>query len=351
MGLLKKMKSVILKNRKTSTNSDPVTSGSYEMRTNMKLVKSNVYAQRCVQDMVETAFGKPFSGGDIVDLETINRTAKDYLKCGNGFMELVVFDSKPLSLYHIPAQTMQVVKNVKGKRTYKQNGDDETVYEEYTKDVWQSDSVISGIKKSYIIHILNYEDDPDYGVPVWIPAKLKIKQSASADEFIDSFYEDDAIPKGALLTKGAELDDDGEDDLASMLEGRNKGARNRRNLLHIHMDEESDMKYLPFNDNIVDGPFILLQRDNRVDVCVAFGVPPKRLGLESTGKLGGGNEYTVQLTGYYDDIITPLQVKFETKLEFCNIKFKRPIAAGQTQKKKASISELAKLRSELLESE
>lgn len=290
----------------------------HNIAENMNIVMKNIYAKRCVDDIVTTAFGKKCENlnTDILANDVILRAGKDFIKSGNCFFEVVVFNKKISKIYHISANTL-IIERRKGRIVFKQVGFEE-VYDSFGKD-----SLDSVVKKSFILHIMNYEDDSVYGTPVWVAAKLKLEQSHEADMYVDSFYSNNGVPAGALLTKGAELDNTGENDLAEAMQG-NKGAMKRRGLLHIHMDEESDIKYIAFNSNIVDSSFVALQRDNKVDVCAAFGVPPKRVGLETPGRLGGGNDYEVQLQGYYEDIIIPLQVLFEKKLPFEGLVFTRP---------------------------
>jgi len=344
---IKKMFSKVIGKQQTTDSPEGDVYAKHNIKDSMDIVMKNIYAKRCTDDIVETGFGKLCANlnTDVLTQEAIKRAGKDYIKSGNCFFEIVEFEGKISKIYHVPANTMKIEKLPSKKLAFKQLGNEDIVYSQYDP------KSLSTAKTSSILHIMNYEDDSIYGTPVWIAAKLKLQQSYQSDEYVDSFYNNDAIPAGALLTKGAELDDVGAQGLNDMMSGRNKGARNRRNLLHIHMDEESDMKYLKFNENIVDNSFITLQRENKVDVCAAFGVPPKRVGLETPGRLGGGNDYSAQLNGYYEDIIIPLQMLFEEKLPFENLEFTRPkikVVTESIEKKDKSNSFFNDLREILI---
>ncbi len=362
----------IIKNRKTKTDErqdiEGIITQKHDIKKSFELVMSNIYAKRCVDELVETICGKGFSKADdeikkLINPEMIKRVGKDFEKCGNGFIEVVMFEGKIVELWHVPAQTMNVSKKIKTSeyKTFVQSGEDNIFFDEFTSHVWDEKAVIDGNKKSYILHLMNYEDDSHYGTPAWIAVKIKLKQCNYSDEFIDSFFEDDAIPQGVLLTKGAELDDEAENNIKDNFENGFKGSRNRRGLLHLHMDESSSVEYLTFNENIINNSFLNLQRENKVDICAAFGVPPKKIGLETPGRLGGGNDFEQQLKSYYEDVIIPKQEYFESKLKLLfpgkEIELKRPVlktnkpADNSISKKKHIIHDLLNLREELLNDE
>lgn len=353
--MAKIIKSKVIKARKTITNETGVDSvdGIYQKhdpRTAINLVLSNLYAKRCSDDIVRTAFGRGYSGNLPEGFsDAIDRCSKEFVRCGNGYLELVLYDGVVKEVYHVSATTMRIKKVVDGVKIFYQTTKEGFFYRELNREAIERSKDIGRV--SLIVHFTNYEDDPYYGTPQWIASKEKLKQTSYADEFISSFYENDAIPAGALLTKGAELDSDGEDALGDVLNRSNRGARNRRNLLHIHMDEDSDMQYITFNDNIVDAPFLALNRDNKVDICAAFHVPPKRVGLETVGRLGDSSDYEKQLNGYYEDVIVPLQEKFEgqLKLIFPDLRFNRPNI--KSIEKSQLIKALKDFREDLLDAE
>ena len=328
--IMKSVKNAVEHARKTISGSNSDGGADYitpktDLEASVDLIMSNVYGKRCVDDLQETVTGKGFEKGsdDVIKLlkpEILKRLGKDYFKSGNGFLEIVVFAGKVTGVYFVPVLTMKAVKKKKVNGfdviTYAQyiDGEEKNRYDEFTEHVWEVDKKDES-KKSYILHFMNYENDTYYGTPRWIAGKNKMKVVNHGDEFVDSFFEDDAIPSGVFWTKGAELDEDGEDGVADILESRNKGPRNRRNFLHIHMDEDSELGYEKFNDNIVDMSFINLNRDLKVDICAGFGVPPKKVGLEIPGRLGSGSDYPQQLAGYYEDVVIPEQQYFESKFQ------------------------------------
>jgi len=255
-------------------------------------------------------------------------------------------------------------------KTYKfkrfQQGDKENCkFAEFTEHVWFDKAVMGGKEVHFILHCMNYEDDSYYGTPIWFAAQKKIEELKNADEFNASFFENDAIPKGIFWTKGATLDDEAETDVKELFEGKFKGAAGKHGLLQIEMDDESEIGYLKINDKIIDGSFLNSMRDGKTDVCASFGVPPKKVGLEVAGRLGGGNEFQEQMKSYYEDWITPLQEYFESKFSLLvqdgSVQLKRPpeikVSAGnksegvQKNKTKSVIDTLIELRSNLIDAE
>ncbi len=343
-----KCREIIFKNEKTKASySEGVSKRAYDIKENIDIVMSNIYAKRCVDDIVRTALAKGCEGldTDIIDVESIERAGKDFVKCGNAFFEVVQYDGKVKSLYHVPAKTINF-KRDKDIVSFYQNGDEETLFSKFDKT-----RIPRKGKYHSILHIMNYEDDAFVGVPAWIPAKLKIKQTSNADEYVDSFYEDDAIPAGVFSVIGAELSDEAFTKLENGL-SNNTGARNRKTLSLLELPEGAKSEYTPFNDNIVDEPFLKLQHDSKIDVCIAFSVPPKRLGIETAGKLGGGNEYETQLEGYYNDVIVPLQEKFEQHLPIEGLKFNRPkIEKSQKLEKEDKVAKINQLLEEILDAD
>jgi capsid portal protein len=381
------MKSTIVELKKarstTETTATASTSaGSYKMpehdiEDSLKLVMDSDYAKACVDDLVMLTVGKglekiPAEIANLLELELLDRVTKDYEKCANGYFEVKTLNRKVTELYHIPAKTVQVKEVIKGHKNVKaglsydykvfiQNRNMDVTYKEFTAYTLRDDSMPDG---SYILHLMNYEDDSFYGTPAWLPVMQKLKTSTAADIHNAKFFEGGCKLEGVLWTKGEMMDEDTAANVDTLMK-RTTNIDGGHKILKIEMeDKDSEIGFLALNAK-TDGTHLQLMKEYRMAICAAFKVPPKKIGIETNGQLGSG-EYQEVLNAYYEDVIIPRQVFWESRFKWmfpeAEIQLKRPVirstaSAGPgdftdlTKGKKANntIQTLLALRNELLE--
>lgn len=290
----------------------------------IETITQNIYAKRCLDEIYKTTVGKglqsaPEEWKKILTQDFLERIDKDYLKTGNAFVEVVVLSGKVIALYHVPVLTMAKYRNENGGYYYKQpavkNGS------EYPPYTGQSET------GSYILHLIDYEDDEHYGCPFWLGASAKITQTTYADMYNSNFFKNDCRPGSVVLGKGLNLEENEETAFKDFIKQGFKGASNSRKTLALFTDKEAELEIKDLAGSQIDMSFINLIRDNKTDICAAFRVPPKLVGLETPGRLGGGNDFAVQCNIFYENEIIPRQVYYEeifSAMAGAEILFNRP---------------------------
>lgn len=274
----------------------------HPFESSMTLVTKNIYAKRCVDELYKSTVGKGFetipeNWKSILTQDFLERVDKDYLKTGNAFIEVVVLSGRIIALYHVPVLT--VYKFVRdGQYYYKQpavkNGKE---YQPYTGQTETG---------NYILHIMDYEDDQHYGCPFWLGAEYKIEQSTNSDIYNSNFFKNDCKPEGIILGTGLNLGEEEKKAFREHLQTNYKGVGNSRKKMVTMSDTPgAELKYVAFGESVIDMSFINLLRENKTDICAAFRVPPKLVGLETPGRLGGGNDFAVQANLFYENEIIP----------------------------------------------
>lgn len=296
----------------------------HSIQDSINIVSQNIYAKRCIDEIYKTTVGRglqsaPDEWKKILTQDFLERVDKDYLKTGNAFMEVVVLSGKVIALYHVPVLTMAKFRNESGGYYYKQpavkNGPE---YQPYTGQPETG---------NYILHLMDYEDDEHYGCPFWMGAEAKITQTTYADQYNSNFFANDCRPGSLVLGKGLGLKEEEENTFQDFLRKGFKGAGNSRKTLALFTDKEAEIKIEDLAGSQIDMSFINLIRDNKTDICAAFRVPPKLVGLETPGRLGGGNDFAVQVNIFYENEIIPRQVYYEeifSGMAGAEILFNRP---------------------------
>jgi len=352
----------VIKSRDTYTEEKVITgfkSYKYDPVTSISVVMKNIIAKTCVDEVMQNTFGMGFDKADkngLLKFNLLSIVDKDLLRTGNGYIEVVCLDSEIIELYHVPVQLMYIKDVVSEKKIFVQNPITSTKsFDEFSLDALMKNKG----KKSFILHVFNYEDDVNYGTPYWIAAMSKLKQSNNADAYNDAYFENDAQPSGVFWTKGMHMKKDQAEVIKDMLR-QNKGVDNKCKLMNINMDDSSaELGFLRFNENVIDGAFLNLMARNEINFCIAFRVPPKKIGIETAGKLGGGNELQTQLNAFYEDFIIPRQMFWEEiflNLFGEEVKLKRPVIVKISQtnnneivkSEKDVVAELVKFRESLI---
>lgn len=303
----------------------------HDFRASIDVIGKNIYAKRCLDEIYKTTVGKgfemiPVDFKAVLTQNYLERIDKDYLKTGNSFTEVKTLNGKIIALYHVPVLTM--AKMADGKFTQP------TVKNSKILDSFDDWTGTETGEKSFILHIMDYEDDENYGCPFWLSAEYKITQSTNADVFNANFFKNDCKPEGVILGKGINFTTDEKNAFKDALKNGFKGVANSRKNMVVFSDTlDGNLEYIKFGDSIIDMSFINLTRDNKTDICAAFRVPPKLVGLETPGKLGGGNDFAQQVNIFYQNEIIPRQVFYEeifSRMAGSEVRFVRPVMMAET---------------------
>jgi capsid portal protein len=167
---------------------------------------------------------------------------------------------------------------------------------------------------SYVYHEINYFGNSIYGIPGWIGAYDILKIMDNAEKDILAYYDNDAIAKTVMMLYNiGNPDKQINKDLKSFLEKNFQGVTNRHKLWILSglpRKTEGQIDFHELNKNIVDANYLNMTKENKIDTCVAFGVPIELLGVSSAGKLGNTQELRNLTIFFNDNKILPDQERF-----------------------------------------
>ncbi|MGE5487561.1 MAG: phage portal protein [bacterium] len=250
-----------------------------------------------------TAFGEMTLG------EGLGNVWTDYEALGNGFLEVIPnAKGEPAELAHIPATEVWIrldglgyVQQKNGEYAhFRKYGADPKLYAELPAN----DPLASGRERTSVIHFCRYFPwSLYYGIPPIMPAWNRLALMVLEAEYNLSFFNNNAIPDYAVILEG-EWEDNAEDVIREYFKRHLKGQAHKT--LALRSPQGGKITFEKLTSDLKEGSFRLLRIDCRDEILHAHGVPPQKVGIVETGKLGG-NLASEQIIEYKNSIVTPGQ--------------------------------------------
>jgi hypothetical protein len=275
----------------------------------------NGEAPKAIQAALTEFFTNAF--GELTFSQGMGNVWTDYESLGNGYLEVVpTVKGEPAELTHIPSTEMWVRLDQLGFVQQK-NG----LYShfrlfgappEWYADLPASDPLAKGKEATSVIHFSRYFPlSPYYGVPSIMPAWNKLALMVLETEYNLQFFNNNAIPDYAVILDG-EWADDAESLISEYFRTHLKGQAHKTLVMQAPNGGKITFEKLT-SDNAKEGSFRLLRQDCRDEILQAHGVPPQKVGIVETGRLGG-NQGSAQITEYKNSIVEPGQESVATAL-------------------------------------
>jgi capsid portal protein len=266
-------------------------------------------AKSLVTEFFRNAFGELTFG------EGMGNVWMDYEALGSGFVEVIPdIKGQPAGLRHIPATELFIrldglgfVQAKNGQfaqfRTYGLKPDKFAALPKTDGLATAPTSVIP------FIRYLPFS--PFYGLPSVMPAFPALALMVLIREYNLQFFSNNAIPDYAVILEG-EWADDAEKTISEYFKTHLKGQAHKT--LCLQTPSGGKVTFEPLTSQTVkEGSFRLLWVEARDEVLQAHGVPPQKVGIVETGKLGG-NLSSEQIVEYKTSIVEPGQEKVSTRL-------------------------------------
>jgi phage portal protein BeeE len=291
----------------------------------------NTYHSRAVRAKVKDIVGRPWqivgdgpaglkeriraffkqAFGDMTLGEGLGNVWTDYESLGNGFLEVIPTKKGdvPAELAHIPATEMWIrldglgyVQQKNGEYShFRKYGADPKLYAELEPN----DPLAGGRDRTSVIHFCRYFPwSLYYGIPPIMPAWNRLALMVLEAEYNLSFFANNAIPDYAVILEG-EWEDNAEDVVREYFRTHLKGQAHKTLAMRSPQGGKVTFEKLT-SDSAKEGSFRLLRIDCRDEILHAHGVPPQKVGIIETGKLGG-NLASEQIIEYKNSIVTPGQ--------------------------------------------
>jgi PBSX family phage portal protein len=165
----------------------------------------------------------------------------------------------------------------------------------------------------------NYTPRSDYyGLPDHVPALAAIAGWRAQAEFNVRFFDNQAVPSYAVIVEGADITPELEELIKSHFRAI-KGDPHRTIVIPIPAaaGNEALMPKLRFEKlsvDVRDASFRQYKQDNALEICIAHGMPPYRVGWPIVGSLGGST--AVEMTQIYgESVVEPRQELWEGRFK------------------------------------
>jgi PBSX family phage portal protein len=250
--------------------------------------------------------------------EMLENQIMDYESIGNNFLEVVTDEKNiPIGLFHAPAIEMRVKKDKTGflqitgnTRVHFKNFGDTTVVDKRTGKP-ASKNLKPEYQASCMIQFKKYSARYRYyGLPDIIPALGAIVGNLESRDYNIQFFENNAIPRYAIIVKGGSLDSKVERKIKKYFLEELKGRFHKT--LVLSLPAGCEVIFQELDIEVKEGSFRMFRVDNRDQIIHVHQVPPARVGIIETANLGSGSGYS-QAEMYKDAVIEPEQSQVESR--------------------------------------
>lgn len=220
--------------------------------------------------------------------EILTKMWRDYEVTGNGYLEISRKKNGEIGyIGHIPATTMRLRRRRDG--FVQLSGFDAQFFAHYgsgidkntgkTKTV--SNPINPGTKTNEVIHFKKYSPNSGYyGVPDIVSALDAIAGQKFASQYNLDYFENKAVPRYAIILKGATLTPNAEASLLSFFEASLKGQNHRSIYIPLPGDtpeQKVELKLEAIEAGIQDSSFNNYRKANLADVLMAHRVPVSKV--------------------------------------------------------------------------
>lgn len=247
----------------------------------------------------------------------------DYLTTGNGYIEISRNRKGEIGyIGHIPSHLVRVrrqrdgfVQRVGHKAVFYRNfGDRETV------DPINGDPV-----PNELMHFKCYSPTTTYyGVPPIVSAMSAIIGDKFAKEYNIDYFENKAIPRYAIVLKGAKLSQRSKQELINYFKNEIKGNNHGTLVVPLpaSIGRDVDLKFEQLENKVQDGSFDKYRKSNQTEILVANRVPATKVGIYADANLAVARDSDKT---FKMQVISPDQTSVEKKInrivkEFSDLK-------------------------------
>jgi PBSX family phage portal protein len=248
-------------------------------------------------------------------IETIVKVWTDYLTTGNGYLEIGRTNSGQIGyIGHVPSVLMRVRRHRDGFVQIAKSNKIQAVFFRNFQDFETQDPINSDPSPNEIIHFKAYSpNNTYYGIPSAVSAAAAIVGDKFAKEYNIDYFENKAIPRYAIIVKGAKLSNKSKQELVNYFRQEVKG-RNHGTLivpLPSSLGGDTDIKFEKLEAGIQDASFDKYRKANRDEILVANRVPAPKVGVYDNANLAVSRDADKT---FKTQVISPDQSIIEKKL-------------------------------------
>ena len=212
--------------------------------------------------------------------EVMKKVYRDLEVTGNGYLEIGRTSSGQIGYVgHIPAITMRIRRH--------RDGFVQVVYNRYTffrnfGDTSTKDQIGTDPRPNEVIHFKKYSPtNTYYGIPDIMSASKAVAGDEFAARYNLDYFENKAVPRYIIVSKGARLNSDSERKLLEFFQIGLKGRNHRTLYIPLPSDGENsrvDFDMKPVEAGIQDSSFQNYSVENRDRILIAHRTPLSKIG-------------------------------------------------------------------------
>ena len=222
-------------------------------------------------------------------IETMVRVWQDCLTVGNGYLEIGRNNEGKVGyIGHIPATMVRVRRHRDGFVQLSRANKIQAIFFRNFQDLEMEDPINGDPSPNEVIHFKMYSpNNTYYGIPAAVSAAAAIVGDKFAKEYNIDYFENKAIPRYAIILKGAKLSNKSKAELVNYFRNEVKG-RNHGTLvipLPASIGSDSDIKFEKLEAGVQDASFDKYRKSNRDEILVANRVPAPKVGVYDNANL------------------------------------------------------------------
>lgn len=216
-------------------------------------------------------------------------------------------------IYHVPGHTIKVHNSnkkycqIRGTKKvwFKKYGSEMNISSKTGKEVAsRADSA-----NELIFHKNYYPRSDFYGAPNILSAIGDLMGLIGLRDYNLAFFENYGIPAALIVLEG-EWEEGSEKQVTDFLNTEIKGTENAHKSLVAKQPDNCKFQYHKLGVEVKEASFKLYEKTRQENILVAYSMPPERVGIRVTGKLGGNvAEEATQI--YVQGVVEPLQMDLE----------------------------------------
>lgn len=228
-------------------------------------------------------------------LETLVKMWRDYEVTGNGYLEIGRKEDGEIGyIGHIPATTMRIRRKRDG--FIQLSGFDAQFFAHFGSSIDKDTgkykpkrNPLGGGVPNEVLHFKKYSPTSGYyGVPDIISAQHAMAGNEFAARYNLDYFENKAVPRYAIILKGATLSQNAEASLLSFFEASLKGQNHRSIYIPLPGDtpeQKVDLELKAIEAGIQDASFNNYRKANLNDILMAHRVPISKVSTGDGGSL------------------------------------------------------------------
>ena len=252
--------------------------------------------------------------------ETLSKVWRDYEALGNGYLEIGRNKDNTIGyLGHIPAKTLRMRRERDG---FVQISGFKVQFFANFGAGFDDDGQWVGISNpvgndtpNEIIHIKRYSPTSTfYGVPDIVAAAQAVAGNKFAADYNLDYFENKAVPRYAIILKGATLGNKAEGQLLSFFETSLKGQHHRSIYIPLPgdtIDNKVDLTLQAIETGVQDASFKGYKESNQADILMVHRVPITKISV--SGGTGVATARDADKT-FKEQVCAPEQTMFEKKV-------------------------------------